>query len=431
MADPRPHKRRALKHQGGPAQSRGDEQAARVLARALQSVDDAPRDPLTHGLHSYPARMHHAIAREVLESWTESRTRLLDPFCGSGTVLVEARRMGLRACGVDLNPLGPRIAEVATAWRTPAELRHFEDLIEHVVEASFARVQGRVSVRAPLSGPERGWYQSHVLLELAGLHAEIGALPPGLDRRALMVVFSSMVVKFSRQRADTAQREVQKRIGKKVATGFFGRKAEELVRRWRDFARQAPRDGAKPRLVTGNTRRLRDAVTGWQFDLILTSPPYGGTYNYVDHHARRYPWLGISPKALQDGELGSRRRLSQGRKAIREWEREVVVMLESIASVLAPRGRAVLLVGDGEVGGRRISADRQLQALAGRAGLKFEACVSQSRPDWRGGKNRMEHLVSLVPRPKTKGANDGSSSPDAASESDESSGTPAPDSDAE
>jgi hypothetical protein len=255
-----------------------------------------------------------------------------------------------------------------------------------------------------------------VLLELAGLHAEIGALPVGLPRRALEVLFSAIVVKFSRQRADTSERAVQKRIGKKVVTGFFARKLEELLRRWAELAAVAPPEGPAPRLCEGDARRLGEVLGRWRFDLVLGSPPYGGTYDYAEHHARRMAWLGLSSRGLLQGELGARRNLSSpgrgsgargsrgdeaargGSEAVARWEREVEDLLRSIARVLSPRGRVVLLVGDAEVGGRRIAADRQLEVLADRAGLEVVASASQRRPDWEGGAPRREHLVALEPR---------------------------------
>lgn len=392
-----PQRRRALEHQGGRAQPQGDAGVAAVLVEALESVLGAPRDPLTHGFHSYPARMHHAIAGTVLERWAEPRTRVLDPFCGSGTVLVEARRRGLRACGVDLNPLGLRLCEVKCALRTEGERQRFERVAAGVVEASFERVTRRQRVRAPLSAAERNWYAPHVLLELAGLHAEIEALPAGFERRALQMVLSSMVLKFSRQRAETSEHAVSQRIGKKVVTGFFARKVDELLERWRELAERSPAQGPPPRLYEGDARQLSALLGGWRFDLVLSSPPYGGTYDYADHHARRMPWLGLSTAGLEAGELGARRHLSRGKHAARRWDREVEAMLDSIGSVLSSRGRVVLLVGDAQVGARRVAADRQLVELAPRVGLEVVASASQLRPDWEGGPPRREHLVALRP----------------------------------
>ncbi len=385
----------ALEHQGGPARKHGDPAVADKLAETLQAVHGTQRDPLTHGFHTYPARMHYALARRGLELFAEPRTRVLDPFCGSGTVLVEARRQGLRSCGVDLNPVGLRVAEIKCAIRQKPQRQQFLETAAAIVEASVERVTQRVKVMAPLSASERQWYLPHVLLELAGLHAEIEALPVGFDRRALLMVFSSLVVKYSRQRSETSAVQVQQRIGKKVVTGFFGRKAEELAARWAELADESPADGPSPRLFEGDARRLREALGSWQFDLVLSSPPYGGTYDYVDHHARRYPWLGLSDTRMRHGEIGARRRVSEGKGAPRAWSAEVEQMLVSAARVLSPRGRIILLMGDAEVGGRRIAADRQLGDLAPQAGLVVVASASQQRPDWGGGAPRQEHLIAL------------------------------------
>ncbi len=400
-----PQHRRALEHQGGRARIQGDPEIGQGLADALEAVHDAPRDLLTHGFHTYPARMHYAIARRVLERWAEPETRVLDPFCGSGTVLVESRRLGLRSCGVDLNPLGLRLCEVKCAVGSEEQFESFAATAAGVAEASFERVSRRERVRAPLHRSEIRWYQSHVLLELAGLHAEIGALPDDFERRALEMVFSSMVLKFSRQRGETTEQEVEKRIGKKVVTGFFARKAEELVERWQALTEQAY-EGPSPHLVEGDARRLRSLLDRWRFDLILSSPPYGGTYDYADHHARRYPWLNLSMEAMRQGEMGSRRELSTGKHATRRWATQVHDMLAAMSKVLSPKGRIVLLVGDAQIDGRRIPADRQLAELAKEVGLEVVASASQSRPDWGGGPPRREHLVALHKVPRASDRND-------------------------
>ncbi|MCA9698295.1 MAG: hypothetical protein KC431_12275, partial [Myxococcales bacterium] len=132
-------------------------------------------------------------------------------------------------------------------------------------------------------------------------------------------------------------------------------------------------------------------------DLVLTSPPYGGTYDYLAHHARRHAWLGINPKQLREGEIGARRDLSAGKGRGRgeHWDRQIVETLGAMRALMHEESLAVLLVGDAEVGGRRMAADRQLERLAPEAELEFVAAASSPRPDWRGGPPRKEHLVAL------------------------------------
>src|ERR1700689_407164 len=50
--------------------------------------------------------------------------RVLDPFCGSGTTLVEGMKRGLRVTGLDANPSSCFAARVKTNWSIePEELR--------------------------------------------------------------------------------------------------------------------------------------------------------------------------------------------------------------------------------------------------------------------------------------------------------------------
>ncbi len=374
----------------------GDASAARVLAAALARAASEEPDVLTHGFHAYPARMHRAVARTLIEAWSEPRAIVLDPFCGSGTVLVEALVSGRRAIGVDMSPFALRICEVKTRVTTPAERERFAATLRSVAAASEERVRGRVPVHAPLHKSEARWYSPHVLKELGGLREEILSVADVADRRALEMLLSAIVVKVSRQRADTAERATEKRIRKGLSTELFVAKGHELLERWESFARAVPRGAKEARLLEGDAREV-DAMLPKRIraDLVVASPPYGGTYDYVDHHARRYAWLGIDSRDFADREIGARRNLGVARAASR-WDAEVGEALAAIARARARGAPVVLLMGDAEIGGRRIAADAQLGRLAPRAGLRVVARAATTRPDARRGAPRREHLVLLA-----------------------------------
>ena len=106
--------RRALSHVGGDVELWGDGEAADRLGAAIDVPTSAEAEELArahvHGFHSYPARMHPLVARRLVEEFSAPGELVLDPFCGSGTVLVEAALAGRRAVGVDANPLAVRLA---------------------------------------------------------------------------------------------------------------------------------------------------------------------------------------------------------------------------------------------------------------------------------------------------------------------------------
>ena len=69
---------------------------------------------LTHGFHTYPAKMVPQIANKILNKFGQNAKILFDPFCGSGTTLVEGKLKNINCVGFDLNPLALLIANVKT-----------------------------------------------------------------------------------------------------------------------------------------------------------------------------------------------------------------------------------------------------------------------------------------------------------------------------
>ncbi|MFI5308780.1 MAG: DNA methyltransferase [Polyangiales bacterium] len=393
----RPQPRRSLSSQGGPISLRGDEERAAVLAAAWGAAGEGA-DDLTHGFHTYPARMPPGLARALIAAFSRPGDRVLDPFCGSGTVLVEAMLAGRHATGVDASPLALRIAEAHCALRTAAQRAAFERSLQHVTEASLGRVRERVKARAPLSARQRAHYGPHVLLELAGLLEELRRVQPESDRRALEVVFSSLLVKFSNKLADTSEAPAEKRIRKGLVSEFFLRKGQELSRRWEALAAAAPADARAPSLVCGDSRALPRLLSAKRFELVLSSPPYGGTYDYHSHHDLRYAWLGLDASAAERAEIGARRRLSAGGSTAagaRRWDAELDASLRAMAAVCAEGAWVVLVLGDAEVAGTPVDALLQLERLAPAAGLTVIASAAEPRRDYRGGPQRSEHIVLL------------------------------------
>jgi DNA modification methylase len=372
---------------------RGEPAVADALAGAWHAARNEGDATLTHGFHTWPARMHPAMARELVRLTTrgERGRTVLDPFMGGGTVLVEARVLGHRAIGVDLNPLAARVAMVR-ADPPPAEIRaQLLVRAKEVALRSEERVRAREPVVARLPKPMLPLYTPHVLKELAGLLEEIRALPPR-SRDVLEIVFSALVVKLSRKKADTSDDLVEKRLRKGLATELFLRKTEELVLRWEELAAVLPEDAPPPRVFTGDARTLPGLVRG-PIDAIVTSPPYGGTYDYHGQHALRLAWLGLPDRAFFRGEIGAR-----GTGSAAQWSAELTDVLRAMRAVVADDARIALVIGDGEIRGQPLPVLPQLEAIAPDAGLVLLASASVPRPDFRlRERTREEHVVALAP----------------------------------
>lgn len=80
----------------------------------LPDTLSAARHPPEYRLHKYWARKPHNVAAAFLRALVPPGGAVLDPFCGSGVILAEARALGLQATGIDLNPAAALIADVTT-----------------------------------------------------------------------------------------------------------------------------------------------------------------------------------------------------------------------------------------------------------------------------------------------------------------------------
>ena len=79
----------------------------------------------THGFHPYPAMMIPQVAGKLLDIYGVNAKLLFDPYCGTGTSLVEANLRGINAIGTDINPLARVMAKVKTTFIPIDLLDHY------------------------------------------------------------------------------------------------------------------------------------------------------------------------------------------------------------------------------------------------------------------------------------------------------------------
>jgi len=396
----------------------GPRELAEGLVAGLRaaSIDHEVAESLTHPFHSYPARLHPATARvliDIIASNVRERALLVDPFCGSGTSLVEARYAGLRAVGSDLNPLAVLVARAKT-WTSPVKRRHKlrdvgHEISGHVLAAGKAARRSGAEpgrIRKPIGFDPNArnrrlaaWFAPHVRRELELIALTIDDLREDDPELAdiLLACLSGILYKVSSRTSDTDGTWVDRNVARGAAARNFVMRVELLCAGLDDLAAA----GGPPDVYEHDVRTLHEIVPDGSADAILTSPPYAGTYDYAEHQRLRFDFLGLRHGKLDDGEIGSRRSFMAGPQGERWWRTALAETIVSIARALAPGGLAAIVIGDSYAGGRPMYALDDLRSAL-TDDLFVDAWASQERPMLGAGERRSfqerpkaEHIVLL------------------------------------
>lgn len=74
-------------------------------------------DTPIHGWYRFVLSYPPHLVRKYIEAFgLASGDRVLDPFCGTGTTLVEAKKLGLDSVGADAHPVAAMVSRVKISW---------------------------------------------------------------------------------------------------------------------------------------------------------------------------------------------------------------------------------------------------------------------------------------------------------------------------
>ena len=90
---------------------------------------------LTHGIHKFPAKFFPELPRYLIQKYSVLGEAVLDPMCGSGTVVLEAMLNNRIGIGIDIDPIARLISKVKTTPIDPGFLiNSARNLVERIHE---------------------------------------------------------------------------------------------------------------------------------------------------------------------------------------------------------------------------------------------------------------------------------------------------------
>ena len=239
------------------------------------------------------------VARRLIGMYGENANILLDPFCGSGTSLVEAslRNHINEAYGFDLNPLAVLIAKVKTTPINPEKLK--------LQLKKFFNTTGSSSI--PNFKNIEFWFKPKVIERLAIMKNEINKIQDKDVRDFFLVCFSETVrdVSNTRNKEFKLYRMAQDKLKNFDPDVFaeFERTVLKNIRGMEDYINE--------RKETKTSSKIVNAMGGFPLkegsvNIIVTSPPYGDsrtTVAYGQFSRLALQWLGYEEINGLDNEM--------------------------------------------------------------------------------------------------------------------------------
>lgn len=254
----------------------------------------------THCFHIYPAMMIPQIARKLLKRYGVEGGWLLDPYCGTGTSLVEASLFGMHSVGCDINPL---VRLIATAKLTPMCLYTLDQTLNRLNDCLFhVEFQVGKGLDAPIPDVLNlaYWFSEDVIRCLAYLRAWINNVQDEAVRNFILVAFSETVreVSYTRNGEFKLHRMPAQKL-ESFKPDVFGIFRKKLNRNRHGLAAFLEKRKSVEASVSGaNTvhgEQLMPRPLGG-YDLVITSPPYGDsqtTVAYGQFSRLSAEWIGL------------------------------------------------------------------------------------------------------------------------------------------
>jgi len=274
---------------------------------------------ITHCFHSYPAMMIPQVAGRILDEFASGANLLFDPYCGTGTSIVEANKRGINAIGTDINPLARLIAKVKTVIIPLKSLDlYVADFDNFVLNIKLGTVKANVVI--PKFKNIDYWFKRETQVELGTIKNYIENIDDINIQDFFKVAFSETIreVSLTRNSEFKLYRMPKKKI-EKFSPDTFSIMLSKLLRNRNGMKEyiDIKKNNSKSSIYDFNTvdEIPADILPPGSVDIVLTSPPYGDsrtTVAYGQFSRLSNQWLGIE----KANEVDKR---SMGGKAIREF----------------------------------------------------------------------------------------------------------------
>ncbi|MFD1031730.1 DNA methyltransferase [Metaplanococcus flavidus] len=315
-----------------------------------------------HSIHPYPAKFIPEIPRTLLDILPlPEGTAVMDPFCGSGTTLVEAQNKGIPTVGVDLNPIACLMSKVKTT-SLPGE---FLEVAEYCTKNAKDKSRYEIKHIPNLDH----WFETDIQNAISALIEEIDKVEVKDIQDGLRLALSSIIVRVSNQESDTRYAAIEKNVTKNNVFDYFlvACKKFSIHLNGNLFS-----DNVSCEVINKSILEVTPSDINKKIGMVITSPPYPNAYEYWLYHKYRMWWLGYDPNAVKVNEIGARAHyFKKNHQTIEDFIIQMDYVISLLSQVVVSSGYICFVVGRSIIHGKEYNNAQIIEDLA----LKHELSV--------------------------------------------------------
>lgn len=280
----------------------------------------------THGLHEYKGKYNPQIVKGVLDYMgVEKGSRILDPFCGSGTTMVECIHYDYPSVGTDINPMAVYISNTKI-HSLAIDTEYVRNVTETIITDGID-----FQLPEPIDSNEvsrlnylKRWIPNEILCILEGVMQRLQNEQEEV-RDFLKLTMSDLIREYSNQ--EPSDLRIRRRISPFPETPLL-EAWKQNIDKYLESINSAQNikkyDIHLGKAMLCDIRKDFEALGKQKFDAIITSPPYATALPYIDTQRISMVWLGLCAPdeimSLESQLIGSREFVSNEKK---KWVAEL------------------------------------------------------------------------------------------------------------
>ena len=311
-----------------------------------------------HSISSYVGRLKPSFAHFLIKTFSNKGELVLDPFCGIGTIVLEADLLGRKALGVDLNPYACIIS------KAKFDRRGLENEIQFLKNLDLSKE--KIDLKK-LPSFVKEYYHPKTLKEIIALRDILfrekrffllGCLlgiSHGHRPQHLSIKTGYIIPYLPNPRPKKEYRETIPRMIQKVK------------RMYKDpFPLKS-----QAKIFETDTRDM--PIKENSVDVVITSPPYYDTLDYIISNKLRLAILGVD----ENEQEILRKELIQNRK---DYLIEMERVADEVERVLKKSGRIIYVLGDVHLPKKSLNTAKDISEVYSKKGFIVHEIIEDEIP---------------------------------------------------